>query len=222
MNTMSKIAILTASVLSVGALTACQTTTAPKDAKAPQQFDGRHADRMERRMSPEQREAFKVRQEERKAAFEQIKKACDGKAVGQAVQVKFGEKTVDGTCNIQFKADRKAMKENMQKMRAEHRPMKGEHRPMRGDVNGMRMHRGDFNGPRGQQEPLTDAKRAELTKQFDQRLAERQARQQAIAQACKGQTNGKAVQIKIGEQSINGQCEVRFQPQAPVAPVKAA
>ena len=211
---MSKIAILTASVLSVGALTACQTTTAPKDAKGSHQFDGRHADRMDRRMSPEQREVFKARQEERKAAFEQIKKACDGKAVGQAVQVKFGEKTVDGTCNIQFKVDRKAMKENMQKMRAEHRPM-------RGDINGMRMHRGEYDGHRGQQEPLTDAKRAELTQQYDQRLAKRQARQQAIAQACKGQTDGKAVQIKIGEQTLNGQCEVRFHPNAPIAPSKA-
>ena len=103
MNTMSKIAILTASVLSVGALTACQTTTAPKDAKGPHQFDGRHADRMDRKMSPEQREAFKARQEQRKQAFEQIKKACDGKAVGQAVQVKLGEKTIDGSCAIHFK-----------------------------------------------------------------------------------------------------------------------
>lgn len=212
---MSKIAILTASVLGVSALTACQTTTAPKDVKGPHHFDGRHADRMDRKMSPEQREAFKARQEQRKQAFEQIKKACDGKAVGQAIQVKLGEKTIDGTCEIHFKADRKFnkddMKQNMHKMRAEHHPMKGEHRPMRGDVKNVRT----------QHEPLTDAKRAELTQKFEQRLAERQARQQAIAQACQGQTHGKAVQIKLGEQTLNGQCEVRFQPKAPVAP-KAA
>ncbi|QIO08034.1 hypothetical protein [Acinetobacter lanii] len=208
MNTMSKIAILTASVLSVGALTACQTTTAPKDAKGAHQFDGRHADRMDRKMSPEQREAFKARQEQRKQAFEQIKKACDGKAVGQAVQVKLGEKTIDGSCAIHFKADRKDMQENMKKMRAEHHPMKGEHRPMRGDIKNVRT----------QHEPLTDAKRAELTQKFEQRLAERQARQQAIAKACQGQSNGKAVQIKLGEHTVNGQCEVRFQPKAPIAP----
>lgn len=213
MNTMSKIAIMTASVLSVGALTACQTATAPKDAKGPHQFDGRHADRMDRKMTPEQREAFKARQAEHKQVFEQIKTACDSKAVGQSVQIKAGEKTVDGTCTIHFKADHKAMKAEMQKMRAEQR---AEHRPMQGNVRGP-MHQ-------QQREPLTDAKRAELTKQFEQRLAQRQAREQAIAQACQGQTHGKAVQIKIGEQTLKGQCEVRFQPKMPVttAPVKAA
>ncbi len=50
------------------------------------------------------------------------------------------------------------------------------------------MHRG---------EPLTDAKRAELTKQFDQRLAERQAKQQAIAKACQGKTDGTAIALKL-------------------------
>ena len=70
-------------------------------------------------------------------------------------------------------------------------------------------------------EPLTDAKRAELTKQFDQRLAERQAKQQAILKACQGKTDGSAVAIKVGEQQINGQCKVRFQPKAPVAPTTA-
>lgn len=225
MNTMSKIAMLTASVLSVGALTACQSTTAPKDVKASHQFDGRHGERMDRKMTPEQREAFQARLAERKAAFEQIKNACEGKAVGQAVQVKFGEKTVDGTCAIHFKADRQMnkddMKKNMHKMHAEHHGMKGQHRPMRGDIKGFAMH-GEMKGAHAKREPLTDAQRAELTKKFDQRLAERQARQQAIAQACQGQSNGKAVELKFGEQSIKGQCVVRFQPNAPVAPVKAA
>jgi hypothetical protein len=76
-------------------------------------------------------------------------------------------------------------------------------------------------------EPLTDAKRAELTQQFDQRLAERQAKQQAIAKACLGKADGAAVQIKAGGQTINGKCEVRFQPKMPAqpaapAPVKAS
>lgn len=210
MNTMSKIAIMTASVLSVGALTACQTTTAPKDAKGPHAFEGRHADRMDRKMTPEQREAFKARQAERKQVFEQIKTACDGKAVGQSVQIKAGEKTLEGTCNIHFKVDRKAMKADLQKMRAEQHAVQGEHRPMQAHVRAP-MHQ-------QQREPLTDAKRAELTQQYEQRLALRQAREQAMAQACRGQTNGKAVQIKIGEQTLNGQCEVRFQPKLPATP----
>ncbi len=63
-----------------------------------------------------------------------------------------------------FKPEHKAG----QKMRAEHHSIKGEHRPMRGEMgNTMHMQR---------DEPLTDARRAELTQQFDQRLAERQAK----------------------------------------------
>lgn len=204
MNTISKIAIVTASVLSVGALTACQTTSTPNDAQGPQKH-GHY--KQDRKMSPEQREKFKQHQAERKQVAEDIKKACDSKAVGQAVQIKAGEKTIDGTCVIHFKADRKDMKDK----RAEQHPMKGEHRPMRGDVRGP-MHQ-------QQREPLTDAQRAEMTKKFDQRLAERQAREQAIFKACQGQKDGKAVQIKLGEQTVNGQCQVRFQPKPPVAPV---
>lgn len=75
-------------------------------------------------------------------------------------------------------------------------------------------------------EPLTDAQRAELTKQFDQRLALRQAKQNAIAQACQGKANGTATQIILGEQTIQGKCEVRFQPKPPTInpqmPVKGA
>ena len=70
------------------------------------------------------------------------------------MQVKAGDKTIDGTCVMTFKPDHKAAKH----MRGEHRSMKGEHRPMRGDINGMQMKRG---------EPLTNAQRAELTKKIN-------------------------------------------------------
>jgi len=97
---------------------------------------------------------------------------------------------------------------------------RGEHPPMRGD----QADRGEFRGMHMQRgEPLTDAKRAELTQQYDQRLAERQARQQTATKACQGQTDGKAVQLKVGTQTVDGKCIVHFQPKAPVsAPNKAA
>ena len=216
MKAMTKVALVSASLLSMGALTACQTTTAtaPQDAK---QFKKHH----EQRMSPEMREKHQAHKAERKAFFEQSQKACDGKAVGQTAQVKVGDKTVDGAYVIQFKADRKdkAERKDAKQARGEFRGMRGEHRPMHGDS----MHsdykghayKGDFK--RG--EPLTDAKRAELTQKYDQRLAKRQAQQQAFAQACTGQTDGKAVQIKLGEKTMNGKCHVRFQPKMPqIAP----
>lgn len=199
MNHMTKMAFIGASVLSMGVLTACQSTTAPKDVEhghMMKQHHGHHA----HKMTPEQREQMQKMRAERQQVMQQMRQACDGKAVGSAVQVKAGDKTIDGTCTMAFKADRKAMKD----ARAEHKPMRGEHRPMHA-----RMHRG---------EPLTDAKRAELTKQFDQRLAERQAKQQAIAKACQGKADGTAIAFKVGEQQINGKCTVRFQPNPP-APV---
>ena len=210
MNSMTKIALVGASVLSIGALTACQSTNTVKatdNDHARMMHD--HHQKHDRKMTPEQREKFQQARAERKQVIEQIQKACDSKAVGTAVQVKAGDKTIDGTCVMTFKADHKAAKH----MRGEHRSMKGEHRPMRGDINGMQMKRG---------EPLTNAQRAELTKQSDQRLAERQAKQQAILKACQGQTSGKAVQVKAGAQTINGKCAIRFQPKAPVAVKSAA
>lgn len=199
MKAMTKVALVSASLLSMGALTACQTTSVPQDAK---QFK-----KHEHRMSPEMREKHQAHKAERKAFFEQAQKACDGKTAGQAVQVKVGDKTIDGSCVIQFKADRKDMKQ----VRGEHRGMRGEHRPMRGDLQSKNFRHGDFK--RG--EPLTDAKRAELTQQYAQRLADRQAKQQAFAQACFGQTDGKAVQIKVGDKTVNGQCHVRFEANLP-------
>lgn len=208
MNAMTKIAMLTTGLISMGALTACQTTTAPQE-KDPRHFKNHHK---QDRMTPEQRELYKQKRTERQQMFEQVKKACDGKAVGTAVQIKAGEQVINGSCEIHFKADRKDMKH----MRGEHRSMQGQHhggmkgedrakhQPMRGEVRSFKPNRG---------EALTDAKRAELTKAYDQRLAQRQAQQQALAKACVGQSHGKAVQIKVGEKTVNGQCLVRFHPE---------
>ncbi|AMW79702.1 hypothetical protein AMD27_12910 [Acinetobacter sp. TGL-Y2] len=197
MNAMTKIAMLTTGLISMGALTACQTTTAPQE----QNSGHVKAHHKQDRMTPEQRELYKQKRADRQQMFEQVKKACDGKAVGTAVQIKAGEKVINGSCEIHFKADRKDMKH----MRGEHRSMKGEHHGvMKGEVRSFKQNRG---------EALTDAKRAELTKAYDQRLAQRQAQQQALAKACVGQSHGKAVQIKVGEKTVNGQCLVRFHPE---------
>ena len=213
MSSMIKMALVGASILGLGALTACQSTNTVKDHDHTRMMKDHHS-KHERKMTDEQREQFQQARSERKQVFEQIKKACDDKTVGTAVQIQAGEKTLEGTCSMTFKPEHKAG----QKMRAEHHSIKGEHRPMRGEMgNAMHMQH---------DEPLTDARRAELTQQFAQRLAERQAIQQAIAKACQGQTHGKAIQIRVGVQSIDGQCEIRFQPKAPVtpspAPVKSA
>lgn len=203
MMNLAKIAIVGASILTLGTLTACQSTNMTKDSDRPEKM---HGGKPERKATPEQREQMKKMHAERHESMKQMKTACDGKTVGTAVQIKMGDKTIDGLCNMTFKADAKEMK----KYRGEHPSMQ---QPMRGDFRGgMDMKRG---------EPLTDAQRAELTKQFDQRLAQRQAQQKAIAQACQGKTTETAIQIKLGEQTINGKCVVRFQPKPQVVPTTA-
>ena len=198
MQTMTKIALISASVLSMGALTACQSTSNVPNNDHSHMM--KHHEGKKQHLTPEQREQFKAKRAERMQFAKQLQQACDNKAVGSAIQIKTGDKTIDGTCKMVFKADRKEMKSH----RGEHRGMKSEHHPMRADLRSGLMHG----------EVLTDAKRAELTKQFDQRLAQRQAHQQAMLQACQGKKDGTAAQIKMSEQTINGKCHVRFQPTA--------
>lgn len=204
MNSMIKIALVGTCILSLGALTACQSGHSVKE-NDPARMMHDHHSQHERKMTAEQREQFKQAHHERKQVFEQIQKACDGKAAGTTVQIQAGDKTLDGTCSMTFKPEHKVG----QKMRGEQRSMKDEHRAMRGEMSHAMHMQHD--------EPLTDARRAELTQQFDQRLAI----QQAIAKACQGQTHGKAIQIKVGVQTIAGQCEIRFQSKAPVVPSPA-
>lgn len=182
MQTMTKIALISASVLSMGALTACQSTSNVPNNDHPHMM--KHHEGKKQHLTPEQREQFKAKRAERMQFAKQLQQACDNKAVGSAVQIKTGDKTIDGTCKMVFKADHKEMKS--------HRDMKAEHRPMRAD-----MRRGMMHG-----EVLTDAKRAELTKQFDQRLAQHQAHQQAMLQACQSKKDGTAAQIKMGKPSM--------------------
>lgn len=197
MNTISKIALISTGLISMSALTACQTTQAPQQNTKHAQFDKK---KHKERLSPEQREQFKQARQERKEIHQQLRQVCDGKAAGTTVQIKTASQTTDGTCQVRFTADRKALKN------------------MRNDANvatKMKHHDG-HKRVRGYSasEPLTDAERAELVKKFDQRLAQRQAHQQAQLAACKGQSNNKQVQIKVGDQTINGVCKVYFKPQS--------
>lgn len=205
MNKMTKIVVMGASVVGLVALTACQSTTNTKDKDHPQRMMKEHHVKGDRKMPPEQREKFKQSRAEHREVMKQIQNICENKTVNTAVQLKAGEKTIEGTCVMTFKPELKKV-DKLQRH---------ENRPMRGHVNvPMKMQRGEI---------LTDDKRAEMVKDFDRRLAERQAKQQAVIKACEGKKDGSAVQIKAGAQIIDGKCEVRFQPKmkAPT-PQKAA
>lgn len=187
MNLTKKILLATCGVLSVGALTACQSHPEPQE-QPHRMMDGRHADRM----TPEQRAEHEQMRAEHKAMFKQMKQACEGKTAGQTVQVTAGTQTIDGQCQVVFQPDQK-----------HGRGMHFGHHSMQDDAGMMRPQRG---------EKLTDAQRQQMVQQYDQRLKEKQAFQQAVETACKGQTDGKAVQIKAGEQTLSGKCAVRFFP----------
>ncbi|ANF83069.1 hypothetical protein A3K93_02045 [Acinetobacter sp. NCu2D-2] len=194
MKAMTKIALVSASVLSMGALTACQSTSnvSSTDQSPMMKHHGKHKHHAKKHLTPEQRQQFEAAREQRAELFKQMKTACENKAVGSAITIKSGDKTLAGTCAIHFKPDAKDLKA----FKAQNKPMRGEHRVKRG-------------------EDLTDAQKAEFKKQLEQRRAERQAQQQAWLDACQGKKDGAKVQIKVGEQAINGQCQVHFQPERP-------
>ena len=203
MNTMTKMLLVSASVMSMGALTACQSTNSMST------NEGRYAKKMDKkhdRFTPEQREQMKLMHAQRKDFHKAAEKACDKQTVGSTVQFKVGEQTIQGTCDIRFYPERTAKGKG--KSAKEHRS--DDKRMMHPRQNDGRY----SAGLRG--EPLTDAKRSEMVKKYEQRLAEKQATQNALREACNGQTAGQKVQIKLGEREINGQCLVKFKPTQPV------
>ncbi|BAP38719.1 hypothetical protein AS4_37790 [Acinetobacter guillouiae] len=190
MKAMTKIALVSASILTAGALTACQSNPGSKEGPdgRPMMHGGHH------KMSPEQREEMKQKRAQHKALRQQIQKACDGKAIGQTVQVTAGQQNINGTCNIVFKPDHKAMKE----MRHDSRRDSREHvRMMYHD--GARM------------KDLTEEQRAQIKQEFAQKRVESKAQWDAIQKSCAGQTDGKAIQVKMGDKIIAGKCVVKFQ-----------
>ena len=201
MKTMTKIALVGASLLSMGALTACQSTQSVQDKGAdhPRKMMG---DKHDRRMTPEQLERKQKLREQRQAERQGILEACKTQTLGQPLEFKFDDRTVQGQCHLVFQAD----KDQLKKWRSTQAQFKDG-----------REHRREFK--RG--EKLTEEQRAEKQKLREQVKAERDAQRQAITTACQGKSHGQNLQIKLGEQSINGQCQVRFKPM-PIAqkPVK--
>lgn len=114
--------------------------------------------------------------------------ACVGKKVGDPVNLTLGQRQLNGSCEMVF------MPERGQKALKSHYKMQA-------------------SQPKSRNSVLTDAERAEMVKQFDLRLAQRQAQQKAIQTACQGQSAGKAVHITFADQTINGQCQLKFKPQ---------
>ena len=118
MKMMTKNLILAASLISMSILTACQSTTAATEKPSEHRMMGKHHGGDQRghrhhmkRMTPEnmtteQRARWEQHQAERQAHFEQMQKACEGKSSGQPVQMKMGEKTIEGSCEMRFQPNK--------------------------------------------------------------------------------------------------------------------
>lgn len=193
MKTMTKIALLTASLISAGALTACQSTTPTKEDRGSYMMH----DKGWQHKSPEQREQMKQMRAQHKAMREQIEKACDGKVVGEAVQINAANKTINGSCAMMFKADRSAMREMKHEMSGQHQMMYG--------------HRAEER-----MKNMTEEQRAQIQQQREQKRAQHRAEWEAVQQACAGRPQGQAIQVKLGEKLIKGTCIVKFKMQMPM------
>ncbi len=122
MKTMKKIVMLGASLFTLTALTACQSPHSERDGMRHSMYgmhhdmqmmsDDERAEMMAgmheqhhmkyRNLSPEQRAEWEKRHAEHRAYFEQMHKACEGKKAGQSIQLKLGEKMIEGSCELKF------------------------------------------------------------------------------------------------------------------------
>lgn len=207
MNMTSRLGLISLSLVAVATLTACQST-ATQHGKAEKQHqhgnpDGQyhkgqaHRGHHDRNMTPEQKQQWKQQSAGRKQLFKDMQQACDGKALGQSVQLKAGDQVVSGQCQMMFKPDQQA---------------KAKYRDHGQQGRGDRNH-GMQQSMQGQQHRQLNAEqRQQRQAQFEAKREQRQAQWTAVQKACEGQPQGKAMQVKMGEKDIKGQCSITFKP----------
>ncbi|MBP1483678.1 hypothetical protein [Acinetobacter nosocomialis] len=109
MKMTAKIALFSAAIVTMGSLAACQSNPQTPNSEHHMMKDGPrdgHHRMKHREFTPEQKAAWEQHRAERQARFEQIQKACEGKANGQSVNVQVGDRTLEGTCNLRFEPKR--------------------------------------------------------------------------------------------------------------------
>ena len=100
MNRFAKVALVSATLLSMGTLTACQSMMQHHDPAGMQagSQEPYHRHHWQHHMSEQE-------MAKHQAALEQFKQACNNQTVGAKVQVKLEDKTITGTCELRFKPD---------------------------------------------------------------------------------------------------------------------
>lgn len=64
---------------------------------------------------------------------------------------------------------------------------------------------------------LSAEERAKFEQKFQEHHAQREAKYKALQQACEGKV-GQTINVKLGEQTVEGKCEVHFKPTKPERP----
>lgn len=204
MKMTTKLGLISLSIFSVGALSACQSTQS-------QSLDNNNDRHRHVQRTTEQKQQHQTQRTERRQAFAQMQKACDGKKMGENVQLQVGDKSIAGQCQMTFKPDHQA--QSGHKVRSEHKTQsehKGEHQAEHGSHQ--KMHMAGKTMQHQSLEHMTPAQREQAKQQWSTKRAQHHAEWQALQKACDGQAAGKTIQAKMGDQLINGQCLVKFQP----------
>ena len=119
---LKKTLLLGTLMMTMFGLTACQST-APntyadghRHGKHPMQRDGDRGFKERRQLTPEQRAEWQAKREQRQEQREQmreehrlqraqIEKACQGKRIGDRVNIQWNNRTIEGTCGVRFTPD---------------------------------------------------------------------------------------------------------------------
>lgn len=107
----TKIVLMTTLLGSILGLAACQSTT-----PAEQSMNrDHHRHNMQRTpLTPEQRAEWQAKREqmrqEHQAQRAQIEQACQGKRIGERVNVQWNKRVIEGTCEVRFTPDKSQFK----------------------------------------------------------------------------------------------------------------
>ncbi|ENW16562.1 heavy-metal resistance [Acinetobacter haemolyticus] len=113
----TRLVMMTALLGSAMGLAACQSTTAQKPSIEAEQ---RHA-HQKRELTPEQRAEWQAKREQRlehreqmrakhKAERAKVEQACQGKKIGERVNVQLNNRLIEGTCEVRFTPDKSQFK----------------------------------------------------------------------------------------------------------------
>lgn len=201
MNASSKLGLITLSLITVTGLTACQSTQSTTSTQSDQAQH--HHGHMKSHHGEANKHKHNKRQHSagRQQMFEQMQAACKDKTAGQRLDVKIKDKTVSGQCQLAFQAnDPKQFKTQFKSMMQQHMPKDSTARLSRADLEKLTVEQRTIY--RNEKRELNQAQREQHRQQW-----------QNIQAQCQGKTIGAPVQVKFGDQTISGQCQLQFQPE---------